>query len=66
MKYVDTSTIGGRIRLIRQQMDMSLADLGAKIGVSANYVSVIERNAKRPSDDLVEKFLMPQVFLSIG
>lgn len=55
MKYVDTSTIGGRIRLIRQKMDMSLADLGAKIGVSANYVSVIERNAKRPSDDLLGK-----------
>ena len=55
MKYVDTSTLGGRIRLIRQKMDMSLADLGAKIGVSANYVSVIERNAKCPSDDLVDK-----------
>ena len=55
MKYVDTSTLGGRIRLIRQKMDMSLADLGAKIGVSANYVSVIERNAKCPSDDLAEK-----------
>ncbi len=55
MKYVDTSTLGGRIRLIRQKNDMSLTDLGAKIGVSANYVSVIERNAKRPSDDLLEK-----------
>ena len=55
MKYVDTSTIGGRIRLIRQKRDMSLAELGAKIGVSANYVSVIERNAKLPSDDLLGK-----------
>lgn len=55
MRYVDTSTIGGRIRLVRQKKDMSLADLGAKIGVSANYVSVIERNAKRPSVSLLGK-----------
>lgn len=55
MESIDTSTIGGRIRLVRQKMGVSLAGLGSKIGVSANYVSVIERNAKRPSDDLLAR-----------
>lgn len=53
MKYVDTSTMGGRIRLARQKMGISMDALGYKIGVSTNYVSIIERNTKCPSDDLL-------------
>lgn len=49
MKYVDVGTVGGRIRDARQKKNLSLQALGEAVGISANYVSVIERNEKQPS-----------------
>lgn len=55
MKSIDTGTIGGRIRISRQKANFNLKQMAKKIDVSPNYVSIIERNVKKPSDDLLVK-----------
>lgn len=55
MKDIDIGTVGGRIRSCRKQLELSLEEMSKKIGVSPNYVSVIERNVKNPSDKVLNK-----------
>ena len=43
-------TLGERIRELRQERDLSLRELAAKIGVSAAFMSDVELNRRYPSD----------------
>ncbi len=52
---MDTSQIGKRIRLLRQEREINQADLGKVLGVSASAISDIERGVTKLSvDDLVK------------
>lgn len=55
MKIVDVDTVGGRIRACRQAMNLTLANLAEKINVSSNYISILERGDKNPSDKVLHK-----------
>jgi transcriptional regulator with XRE-family HTH domain len=47
--------IGKRLRLRRIALDMTLEDVAQAIGVSANYISLIERGKNVPSDEIIDK-----------
>jgi len=55
MKAVDMNTVGGRVRACRQTLNLTLAKLSEAINVSSNYISVIERGEKNPSDKVLHK-----------
>lgn len=55
MKHVDINTVGGRIRVSRQNLKLNLEGMAERVGISSNYVSIIERNVKKPSDRLLMK-----------
>lgn len=55
MKAVDTSTVGGRIRSCRRALNLTLDGMAKQIGISSNYVSIIERGVKIPSDNILIK-----------
>lgn len=46
---------GNHVRLLRRERNYSLSDLGQKAGISASYLSEIERGSKRPSLKTIEK-----------
>lgn len=52
---VDTSTDGGRIRYCRQKLNLSLEQMSQKVNVSGNYISMIERGVKNPSDKVLAR-----------
>lgn len=43
-------TLGQRIRELRQEKDLSLRELAAKIGVSSAFMSDVELGRRNPSD----------------
>lgn len=47
--------IGKNIKLIRTSKNISQKELAEKIGVTPNYLSMIENEAKKPSLSLIEK-----------
>lgn len=51
----DESTIGGRIRTCRMATELNLKEFAPLIGVTANYLSMVERNEKAPSSVLLKK-----------
>lgn len=55
MNEVDMSKPGGRIRACRQEMNLTLSQLADSIEVSSNYLSVVERGVKNPSDKVLHK-----------
>lgn len=55
MKSVDVNTVGGRIRASRQKSRLNLKQMAEKLEISPNYVSIVERNVKQPSDELLAK-----------
>ena len=55
MNSIDTNTVGGRIRSCRMSLGLNLEGMARQIGVSPNYVSVIERNVKRASDKVLRR-----------
>lgn len=46
---------GSYLKQLRQDMELSLADLGRKLGVSAAYLSNIEQGVKTMSDHFVRQ-----------
>ena len=53
MKQIPETTVGGRIRKARQDAGMTLKALSKAAGVSLNHLSLIERNIKNPSLQLL-------------
>lgn len=53
MKDVDESTIGGRIRRARTKCKLTTSELGKAVGVSQNYISVVERNDKKQASPVL-------------
>lgn len=47
MKAIDENTVGGRIRKARVGCRLTTRELAEKVGVSQNYLSVVERNDKK-------------------
>jgi len=47
MKDIDESTTGGRIRKVRIERKLTTRELAEQVGVSQNYLSVVERNDKK-------------------
>lgn len=48
-------TLGQRIRILREQKDLSLREFATKVGISAAHQSDIELGRRFPSDDLLRK-----------
>lgn len=48
------TTIGERIRELRDALDMSLRELARKVNVSAAFLSDIELGKRYPSDDVLK------------
>lgn len=48
--------LGTVLRLIRKVKEMSIRELAEKMDVSANYLSEIETNKKRPSLEVLTKY----------
>ena len=46
---------GAYIRARRQQLDLSQNDVAKKLKVAQNYVTYLERNQRRPNDELIKK-----------
>src|SRR5436190_9289648 len=51
----DTSTIGGRVRALREAMALSLRDLAERSGVSAPMLSQVERGETSPTLSVAAK-----------
>lgn len=49
MKNLDGTTIGGRIRKCRMDSAQNLKELAEQVGVSANYLGLVERGEKNAS-----------------
>jgi len=47
--------IGSKIKELRQKMKMSRKDFSQAAGISASYLSEIERGLKRPTVDIILK-----------
>lgn len=55
MKLADEHTIGGRIRSARQGQGLKAKELAQMIGITPNYMSMVEQGARTPSDELLGK-----------
>jgi transcriptional regulator with XRE-family HTH domain len=47
------STIGSRVKAARAELRMTLRELGRRIGVSASYLSAVERGADKANVDII-------------
>lgn len=47
---------GEGLRLLRVYKDLKVKDLAEKLGISANYLSEIEKGKKVPSLEIIEKY----------
>jgi transcriptional regulator with XRE-family HTH domain len=54
-KEYDENTFGGRLYYLRKQDKRTLTDVADDTGISANFLSELERNKKEPSDETVQK-----------
>ncbi len=45
--------VGGRIARVRAKNGLSRADFGAVLGVSGQYIWMLERGARKPSQALI-------------
>ena len=55
MKQISEKYVGGRIRKARSNGHMKIKDLASVVDVSANYISLVERGDKKPSEMLLKK-----------
>ncbi len=44
------------LRLLRISQDLSIKDFAEKTGISASYISEIERGAKKPTLEMINKY----------
>ena len=51
----DALTIGGRIRWVRQNAKSNIKNFAQELGISANYLSILEHGRRPPSDQLLRK-----------
>lgn len=49
------TTLGERIRELREELDLSLRELARKLKISAPFMSDVELGRRFPSDDLLER-----------
>lgn len=54
-KAEPTTALGDRLRSLRAESGLSLRDLASKTGLSASFISAIERSATRPSVASLQK-----------
>ena len=45
--------LGGRLRVLRQDQDETLAETAGRAGISPQYLSEIERGRKEPSSEMI-------------
>lgn len=55
MKQLGIETVGGRIRKARNDKKMTIKAFSEAIGVSDNYLGLVERGERTPSPELVRK-----------
>ncbi|MDE7424885.1 MAG: helix-turn-helix domain-containing protein [Lachnospiraceae bacterium] len=55
MNYTISNTLGERIRLLRKQQGMSQEQLALKAEMAPSFIGEIERSAKKPSIESIEK-----------
>ena len=55
MKQADERTVGGRIRSARQKQGLKAKELAQMIGITPNYMSMVEQGVRTPSDELLGK-----------
>ena len=55
MKQLSVETVGGRIRKVRKDAKMTIQEFSEKIGVTANYMGLVERGERNPSLELLDK-----------
>lgn len=55
MIETNENTLGGRIRLARASTNEKIKDLAEAVGITPNYLGLIERGAKKPSLNLLRK-----------
>lgn len=48
-------TVGGRIKWVRRQQNLKIKDFASLLGISANYLSLLEHNNRQPSEELLRK-----------
>ncbi|HEC2218004.1 TPA: helix-turn-helix transcriptional regulator, partial [Staphylococcus delphini] len=51
----DEGSLGQRLKEIRKEYPLTLEELGDKVGVTHAFLSRIENNKVKPSDDLLKK-----------
>lgn len=51
----DALTVGGRIRWVRQNAKSNIKNFAQELGISANYLSILEHGRRPPSDQLLRK-----------
>ena len=51
----DALTVGGRIRWVRQNAKSIIKNFAQELGISANYLSILEHGRRPPSDQLLRK-----------
>lgn len=55
MNDIDKQSLGYRIRKTRQQVGMTQGEFAQMLGVNNNYVGLVERGSKNPSDRLLKR-----------
>jgi transcriptional regulator with XRE-family HTH domain len=55
VKGVMEMTIGKQLKKKRRQLGLTLEEVANAIGISANYVSLIERDKHVPNDEIITK-----------
>ena len=48
-------SVGMELRLLRTQKEASMREVAEFLGVSENFISLVERNKKIPSDDVIKQ-----------
>src|SRR6266487_439428 len=56
LEDVATLQVGAKMRLARQQKNVTLTDLASKLGYTKSHLSSVENGVSRPSLDLVQKY----------
>lgn len=51
----DVLTVGGRIRWVRQNAKFNIKSFAQELGISPNYLSILEHGKRLPSDQLLQK-----------
>ncbi len=55
MIMINENSLGYRIRTARCHLNLTQKQLAEEVGVGANYIAMVERGVKKPSQDLIER-----------